>query len=79
MLPQKTNRLRSPKNAKAIFCFQAIYEQKPTINKIKRLFFIIFYFFTRVFVLEHENKSLYNTLDLQKKKGRTGVRLNFSN
>jgi hypothetical protein len=76
--PQKTDRLRSPRSAKAIRRFQAAYEQEPTIDKVKRLFATTLHLSARVSVLEHENKGLYNAINLQKKKGRTGVRLNLS-
>jgi len=38
----------------------------------------VLHLFAQVAVLEHENKGLHNAIDLQKKKGCTGVRLNLA-
>src|SRR5271170_6922061 len=75
--PQKTDGLRSPKSAKAIRRFQVAYEKEPTVDKVKKVFSTALHLSARVAVLEHENKGLYNAIDLQKKKGRKGVRLNL--
>jgi hypothetical protein len=75
--PQKTDGLRSPKSAKAIRRFQIAYEKEPTVDKVKKVFSTALHLSARVAVLEHENKGLYNAIDLQKKKGRIGVRLNL--
>ena len=75
--PQKTDGLRSPKSAKAIRRFQIAYEKEPTVDKVKKVFSTALHLSARVAVLEHENKGLHNAINLQKKKGRTGVRLNL--
>ena len=75
--PQKIDGLRSPKSAKAIRRFQAVYEKEPTIDKVKKIFSTTLHLSALVAVLEHENRGLYSALNLQKKKGRTGIRLNL--
>lgn len=76
--PQKTAGLRTPKTAKAIRRFHAAYDKDPTVDKVKTLFSTTLHLSARVAVLEHENRGLYNAIDLQKKKGRQGVRLNLA-
>ena len=55
-----------------------MYKKEPTIDKVKTLFSITLHLSARVAVLEHENKGLLKAIDLQKKKGRPGVRLNLA-
>lgn len=54
-----------------------MYKKELTVNKVKKVFFTTLYLFARVAVLKHENKGLYNAIDLQKKKGCTRVCLNL--
>ena len=75
---QKTASLRTPKTAKAIRRFHIAYDKDPTVDKIKTLFSTTLHLSARVAVLEHENRGLYNAINLQKKKGRQGVRLNLA-
>jgi hypothetical protein len=55
-----------------------MYEKELTIDKVKKVFSTALYLSAQVAILEHENKGLYNAIDLQKKKSHTGVRLNLS-
>jgi hypothetical protein len=67
-----------PKSVKAIRRFYAAYDKEPTVNKVKTIFATILHLAIRVLVLEYENRGLYNIINLQKKKGRQGVRLNLA-
>ena len=77
-LPEKTTGLRTPKSAKAIRRFHQAYDKEPTVDKVKMLFSTTLHLAARVSVLEHENRGLYNAIELQKKKGRQGIRLNLA-
>jgi hypothetical protein len=76
--PQKTAGLRTPKTAKSIRRFYAAFDQEPTMDKVKTIFATTLHLAARVSVLEHEKRGLYNAIELQKKKGRQGVRLNLA-
>jgi hypothetical protein len=76
--PEKKEGLRTPKTTKAIRRFHLAYDQNPTEDKVKKLFSTTLHLSTQVAILEHENRGLYNAIDLQKKKGRQGVRLNLA-
>jgi hypothetical protein len=76
--PEKTTGLRTPKSAKSIRRFYAAYDKEPTIDKVKTIFATTLHLAARVSVLKHENRGLYNAIDLQKKKGRQGIRLNLA-
>jgi hypothetical protein len=77
-LPEKKAGLRTPKTAKSIRRFYAAYDKEPTIDKVKTIFATTLHLAARVSVLEHERRGLYNAIELQKKKGRQGVRLNLA-
>jgi hypothetical protein len=76
--PEKSAGLRTPKSAKAIRRFYVEYDKEPTVDKVKKLFATTLHLSAQVSVLQHENKGLYKAIDLQKKKGRQGVRLNLA-
>src|SRR6266536_2884336 len=76
--PEKASDLRSPKSAKAIRRFYAAYDKSPTVDKVKKLFSTTLHLTAQVSVLQHENRGLYKAIELQKKKGRQGVRLNLA-
>jgi hypothetical protein len=76
--PKKTSELRSPKSAKAIHRFYAMYDKDPTVDKVKKLFSTTLHLSAQVAILRHENRSLYNAIELQKKKNCHGVRLNLA-
>ncbi len=76
--PEKQDSLRSPKSAKAIRRFYAAYDREPTVDKVKKLFATTLHLSAQVAVLQHENRGLYKSIELQKKKGRQGVRLNLA-
>ena len=76
--PEKQAGLRSPKSAKAIRRFYAAYDQEPTADKVKKLFATTLHLSAQVACLQHENRGLYKSIELQKKKGRQGVRLNLA-
>lgn len=77
-LPETATKLRSPRSAKAIRRFYQAYDKEPTIDKVKTIFSTTLHLAARVSVLEHENRGLYKAIELQKKKGRQGVRLNLA-
>ena len=78
VLPEKQGGLRSPKSAKAIRRFYATYNKEPTVDKVKKLFATTLHLSTQVACLQHENRGLYKSIELQKKKGQQGVRLNLA-
>ena len=78
VVPEKTTGLCSPKSAKSIRRFYATYDKEPTIDKIKTIFSTTLHLAAQVSVLKHENRGLYNAIELQKKKGRQGIRLNLA-
>jgi len=75
--PDKTQELRSPRTSKAIRRFQVAYNRDPTEDKVKKLFATTLHLSTQVACLQHQNEGLFKAIDLQKKKGRQGVRLNL--
>ena len=76
--PEKSAGLRTPKSTKSIRRFYAIYDKEPTIDKVKKLFATTLHLSAQVSVLQHENRGLYKSIELQKKKGQQGVRLNLA-
>ncbi len=54
-----------------------MYEKEPTEDKVKKLFATTLHLSAQVACLEHQNRGLFKAIDLQKKKGRQGVRLNL--
>jgi DDE superfamily endonuclease len=76
--PEKFNGLRPPTSAKAIRRFYTSYDKEPTVEKVKVLFATTLHLAAEVSVLKHERRGLYEAIDLQKKKGRQGVRLNLA-
>jgi DDE superfamily endonuclease len=76
--PEKSASLRTPKSAKAIRRFYAAYDKEPTVDKVKKLFTTTLHLSAQVSCLQHENRGLYKSIELQKKKGRQGVRLNLA-
>ena len=75
---QKSTNLCTPRSTKSIRRFHAAYDKEPTIDKVKKLFATTLYLSAQVSVLQHENRGLFKTLEIQKKKGRHGVRLNLA-
>jgi hypothetical protein len=75
--PEKSSGLRTPKTSKAIQRFQLAYEKEPTKDKVKTLFTTTLHLSAQVACLQHENRGLFKAIDLQKKKGRQGIRLNL--
>jgi hypothetical protein len=75
--PEKTQGLRTPKTSKAIRRFQLAYDKEPTEDKVKKLFATTLHLSAQVACLQHQNRGLFKAIDLQKKKGRQGVRLNL--
>ena len=75
--PEKPSGLRTPKTSKAIRRFQLAYEKEPTKDKVKTLFTTTLHLSTQVACLQHENRGLFKAIDLQKKKGCQGIRLNL--
>ena len=55
-----------------------MYDKEPTTDKVKKLFATTLHLSAQVSVLQHENRGLYKSIELQKKKGRQGVRLNLA-
>ena len=76
--PEKPSGLRPPRSAKAIRRFYQAYDKEPTIDKFKTIFSTTLHLVARISILEHENRGLYKAIELQKKKGRQGVRLNLA-
>jgi hypothetical protein len=74
---EKGSNLRSPKSAKAIRRYWQSYDQEPTVEKVKTIFATTLHLAAQVSILEHERRGLYNAIELQKKKGRHGIRLNL--
>jgi hypothetical protein len=75
--PEKTRGLRTPKTSKAIRRFQLAYDKEPTEDKVKTLFATTLHLSAQVACLKHQNQGLFKAIELQKKKGRQGVRLNL--
>jgi hypothetical protein len=75
--PKKSGPLRTPKSAKAIRRFHIAYDKSPTVDKVKTIFATTLRLAAQVSILEHENRGLYKAIELQKKKGKKGVRLNL--
>ena len=48
------------------------------IDKVKTIFSTTLHLVARISILEHENRGLYKVIELQKKKGRQGIRLNLA-
>ncbi|PMD31228.1 DDE-domain-containing protein [Hyaloscypha variabilis F] len=69
--------LRTPKDSKAIRRFQLAYDREPTADKVKKLFATTLHLSAQVSCLQHQNEGLFKAIELQKKKGRQGVRLNL--
>jgi hypothetical protein len=76
--PEKAGGLRPPRSTKSIRRFYQAYNKEPIIEKVKTIFSTTLHLAVRVSVLEYENRGLYNAIELQKKKGRQGVRLNLA-
>jgi hypothetical protein len=68
---------KSPKSPKAIRHFYLDWKKDPTTQKVEVLFHVTESLAAKVSVLEHVNKGLRNAIELQKKKGRKGKRLNL--
>jgi hypothetical protein len=68
---------KSPKSPKAIRHFHLDWKKDPTTQKVEVLFHVTESLAAKVSVLEHVNKGLRNAIELQKKKGRKGKRLNL--
>ncbi|PMD46398.1 DDE-domain-containing protein [Hyaloscypha variabilis F] len=75
--PQKQGGMRTPKSSKAIRHFQVWYDEEPTDDKVKKLFATALHLSAQVSCLEHQNQGLLKAIDIQKRKGRQGVRLNL--
>jgi len=70
--------MQTLKSLKAIRHFQAWYNLDPTEDKVKKLFATTLYLSAQVSCLEHKKRSLLKAINLQKKKGRQGIRLNLA-
>jgi len=75
--PRAPGVLKAPRSAKSIRRFHASYEKSPMAEKVKTLFTTTIQLSAQVSVLQHRINGLHKALDLQKKKGKKGVRLNL--
>jgi hypothetical protein len=78
VLLEKQAGLWSLKSTKAIRRFYVTYDQELTVHKVKKLFATTLHLSAQVAYLQYENRGLYKSIELQKKKSRQGVRLNLA-
>ena len=69
--------LKAPWSAKSIHQFKATYEKAPSDDMVKTLFTTTIQLAAQVSVLQHQNKGLLKSIDMQKKKNKKGVWLNL--